>query len=555
MLAHRSALALTLAATALVAVKLGLPAFFDNEARYAEVAREMLVRGDWISPHLDFTLFLNKPPLTFWLAALVFRIAGPTEWARLVSVVAAGVALYATCRLGARLWGERAGVGAGIALATMLGFVLEARTLRPDMILTASVAVALWCWREAMERRGANGWLVALWVALGIGALAKGMVPLVLAGAPIAVGTVHEAGWRGLRRLRPALGVAVVGAIVVPWHVAVALRHPGFAWDYVVNQHLLFFLDRKLPRDSEGDSLGFFWAAFAGRAAPWMLLAPLTLSEAARGAVRAGGATARGTFFVWLWIGGVLGFFSLTSARLEHYSLPALPAVALLAGRVWQRAREGGLPARAWAYLAAVGVLATVAGAVGIVAGRALLARTYWILEAPGFLALALPAAASLAAAGVLLLIVAAGRRGDGLVAVLALATVPLVVILLRAEVEAEPLFSWRPLAHALVAAVPADAEIVFEAPEEYQLVGGLAYYTERRITLLAPPGFVPPTYLAGQMDGMFLARDAFARRWRAGESLAFVSDPQQRRETPDGLVPPPFHVIGRFGDRWVLAR
>src|SRR5207249_537539 len=120
-----------------------------------------------------------------------------------------------------------------------------------------------------------------------------------------------------------------------------------------------------------------------------------------RGAVRAGGATARGTFFVWLWIGGVLGFFSLTSARLEHYSLPALPAVALLAGRVWQRAREGGLPARAWAYLAAVGVLATVAGAVGIVAGRALLARTYWILEAPGFLALALPAAASLAAAGV----------------------------------------------------------------------------------------------------------------------------------------------------------
>ena len=74
-LSHRDALVLTLAATALLAVKLDLPAFFDNEARYAEVAREMLVRGDWISPHLDFTLFLNKPPLTFWLTALVFRIA------------------------------------------------------------------------------------------------------------------------------------------------------------------------------------------------------------------------------------------------------------------------------------------------------------------------------------------------------------------------------------------------------------------------------------------------------------------------------------------------
>src|SRR5207245_508302 len=162
-LSHRGALALTLAATALFAVKLDLPAFFDNEARYAEVAREMLVRGDWISPHLDFALFLNKPPLTFWLAALVFRIAGPTEWARLVSVAAAGVALYATCRLGARLWGERAGIVAGVALATMLGFVLEARTLRPDMVLTASVAVALWCWREATERPRADGWLLGLW--------------------------------------------------------------------------------------------------------------------------------------------------------------------------------------------------------------------------------------------------------------------------------------------------------------------------------------------------------------------------------------------------------
>src|SRR5262249_43607141 len=176
---------------ALLAIKLDLPAFFDNEARYAEVAREMLVRGDWISPHLDFALFLNKPPLTFWLVALVFRIAGPTEWARLVSVAAAGLALYAACRRpGAprgRRRGGRAGVVAGVAVATMLGFVLEARTLRPDMILTASVAVAVWCWREATERRRADGWVLGLWVALGLGVLAKGMVPLVLVGVPIAI--------------------------------------------------------------------------------------------------------------------------------------------------------------------------------------------------------------------------------------------------------------------------------------------------------------------------------------------------------------------------------
>src|SRR6266403_1340580 len=126
---RRGAVALALGAGALLAVRLDVPAFFDNEARYAEVAREMVLSGDWISPHLDFTLFLNKPPLVFWLAALVFRLAGPTEWARLVSVGAAMVALLATCRLGALLYGGTTGLVAGLALATSLGFVRAPRAL------------------------------------------------------------------------------------------------------------------------------------------------------------------------------------------------------------------------------------------------------------------------------------------------------------------------------------------------------------------------------------------------------------------------------------------
>src|SRR3989442_2776923 len=148
-LGRRGALALALGAGALLAVRLDVPAFFDNEARYAEVAREMALGGDWISPHLDFTLFLNKPPLVFWLAALVFRVAGPTEWARLVSVGAAAVALLATCRLGALLYGGPARLVAGLALPTRPGFVLEARALRPGMILTATVVLGPLCWPTA----------------------------------------------------------------------------------------------------------------------------------------------------------------------------------------------------------------------------------------------------------------------------------------------------------------------------------------------------------------------------------------------------------------------
>src|SRR5262249_26911704 len=157
------------------------PAFFDNEARYAEVAREMLLDHDWVTPHLDFTVFLNKPPLVFWLTAVVFRIAGPTEWARIVPVLAAAVALFATCRLGALLYGNAVALVAGLMLATSLGFVLEARTLRPDMVLTAAVTVALLCWRRAEAPAARRGpWLVGLYAALAVGVLAKGLVPIVI---------------------------------------------------------------------------------------------------------------------------------------------------------------------------------------------------------------------------------------------------------------------------------------------------------------------------------------------------------------------------------------
>ena len=554
-LARLAAIALALCAAALFAIRLDAPAFFDNEGRYAEVAREMIVRGDWISPHLDFTLFLNKPPLAFWLAAGVFALGGPGEWARLASVAGAAVTLLATARLGALLYGEAAGLVAAAVLATTVGFVLEARTLRPDMLVAAAVVVALLCWQAAERARGRRGaWLVGFWAALGVGMLAKGFVPVVIVAIPVAACTLRDRGWRGLADLRPGTGLLVLAAIVLPWHVTVALRHPGFAWDYVVNQHVLAFFDEKLPRDSEGDTLAFFCSAFAGRAAPWVAFLPLTCGEAIRGAARRAAPAAASTFLLWTWAGGLLLFFSFAPSRLEHYSIPALPAVALLAARAWEKLRAGELGARAWAWLGSAGGAAAVVGLAGLVWGRGFLAQTYWIAQMPDLLSLATPAALALGLAGALVAGAAAARRADALVATLALAAVPLVVIVLRAETIAEPLFSWRPVGRAIVAAVPPDVDVAFEAPEEYQLVGGLVFYTGRRITLLRPRGFVPPTYLVDRVAGMFVDREDFERRWRAGERLAFVSDPQQRREEPSGLVPEPFHVLGRFGDRWVLT-
>ena len=151
-------------------------------------------------------------------------------------------------------------------LATTLGFVLEARTLRPDGLLIASVAAAFAGWRaaeDASEERRVR-WLALAYVALGAGDTRQGSRPVALVAVPVAGFTLRDHGWGGIRRLRPWLGLAIVLLITAPWHVAVAMRHPGFAWDYLVNQHLLFFLDKKLPRDSVGDPLTVFWGMFLG---------------------------------------------------------------------------------------------------------------------------------------------------------------------------------------------------------------------------------------------------------------------------------------------------
>ena len=548
-------LALATIAAAAASIRLDVPGFFDNEGRYAEVAREMLARRDWVTPELDQSLFLNKPPLLYWLTALSFHLfGGPTEWARLVTIATGMLTIVVTGRLGARLYDVPTGLLAAGLFATSIGFALEARTLRPDSILVTSVAAAMLCWLHA-DAGDANRtpWLVAMYAALGIGVLAKGLVPVIIAAMPIGIATLRWHGWSGVAPLRPGLGLLVLAIVVLPWHVLVSIRHPGFAWDYVVNQHLLFFLDRKEPRDSEGDPLAFFWGALVARSAPWVLFVPLTIREAIAGVRGARDGGSRAALVLWAWAGGLMCFFSLAPSRLEHYVLPATPAVALLAARGWMMLGDGRAGRWVWGYLGAIATAMLVLGIVGFGVGRTLLGSAYWIAEVPDLFGLLAPAATVMLVGGAICAI-AVTRHASRLILVgLAASAIPLVGIVLRAEALAEPLFSWRPVARVL-ADVPPATDIVFEAPEEYQIVGGLAYYTGRHITLLEVPGYIPPGYLTEQAKTMFLPRAEFERRWRAGVPQVFVSDSQRRRDTPAGLVPDDFRVLARFGDRWVLT-
>jgi 4-amino-4-deoxy-L-arabinose transferase-like glycosyltransferase len=542
------AVGIAILAGTLLSVRLNQPGWFDNEGRFAEMAREMILRQDFITPKVNGVTLLTKPPLTQWLAAAVYAVTGPSEWARLVPIIATMLTIFVTCRLGARLYDEPTGIVAGVMLTTAVGFVLEARTLRPDCLVVLAVTAAIFCWHVAETGAEARRtrWLVAMYAVLSVGMLAKGFVPPALAAIPIGIAMLRAHGLDGVRRLRPLMGLVLITVIQLPWHVAVALANPGFVYDYFVNQHVLAALGMKEPRDSEGDTLAFFLQAFTARAWPWVTFLPLAPAAptVARG----------GSLLLWTWLVTVVGLFSLTPSRLEHYSLPALPAVALLAAGVWRRARMEGVRPGMRAWFATLAAVLLAGGVFGLLRGKALAAGAYWLPQAPGMMVLIRPAAATALFAGVLLAVAALARSATGIVAAWALGTVPFLAIVVRALIEAEALFSWRPVARALER-VPAGTEIVFQAPIEYQIVGALDFYLGGSVTMLEPAdGYVPPAYLRGRMQGMFISRDELERRWRSGRPVAIVSDPQKRRDSADGLAPEPSYVLDRFGDRWVLT-
>src|SRR6266568_3874028 len=139
-------LLLCLVALPLLFAGLSHRGFTDNEGMYAEAARAILVSGDWLTPHINGAVYLNKPPLLFWLAALVLRVTGLSELPRLISGLAALATMLLVADMGRRIWPQHraAGVWAAAVYLSSALTPIEARVLRPDSLLTFLVSLTLW---------------------------------------------------------------------------------------------------------------------------------------------------------------------------------------------------------------------------------------------------------------------------------------------------------------------------------------------------------------------------------------------------------------------------
>ncbi len=325
---------------------LGAVGFQDpDEGMYAEIAREMLASRDWVVPTFNGVPYIEKPPLMYWLTAGSLALLGPSEFAaRLWKVLPMLASVALTGALGGRLFSRRTGiVGAGI-LGTTLGIFLFSRLAQMDPLLLLSITASAYgivrAGDAAAERRGAGD--LWWWGGVAGGVMSKGLPGLVF---PLGLLTlwvlVRQDGglWRRVWTLRGAGGAAL---LVLPWHLLAARRVPGFVQFYVIDNQLLRFLGTRAYQE-DGRSLGT--AAFLGVTAcallPWTPYLAAALGRAVRGEAR----DPRWRFLLG-WIAAVIGFFSVSSFKLEYYALPAFPAIALVVAVLVCQASDGAAAGR-----------------------------------------------------------------------------------------------------------------------------------------------------------------------------------------------------------------
>ena len=327
----------------------------DVDAIQAQIARNMLTSGDWVTARLDGVSYLEKAPLIYWVIAISYKIFGAHDWAARIPIVLSILALaWLTAAIGVWAFGKRAGLYAGLCMGTCAGVFLFTRILIPDVMLTFTIALAMWAFLRALDEQEPHPrlWSLVLAASLGTGLLLKSLVSVVF---PIATALIYLSFTNQLftlrtwQRLRPISGFFIALAIAAPWHILATIRNPpyfafslhggpgeyhGFLWFYFINEQVLRFLNLRYPRDYNTVPRLWFWLFHFLWLFPWSVYFPAVAKLSFKPIDRAG----RARLLAICWIGFILVFFTFSTTQ-EYYSMPCYPAMALLLGSAMA---EGG---------------------------------------------------------------------------------------------------------------------------------------------------------------------------------------------------------------------
>jgi 4-amino-4-deoxy-L-arabinose transferase-like glycosyltransferase len=443
-----------------------------DEARYAEIAREMLQSGNAIVPHLNYVAYVEKPPLLYWLTTLSFWIFGISEFsARLPVAMSAIAGVLATYCFALRAFGRRHAILAGAILATIPLYAIMAQVITTDMMLTALVTIAIFSFYLAWKEAGRWCWVA--YIAMGLAVMTKGPV-----GAAIPITTiVIFLAWNrelsgAIRRFRAIPGLAITLLIAAPWFVAMIIREPGYFDFYFIGEHLR----RAFEADySHREAFYFYIPVLMVGLLPWSMLVPfLTWRSAPRNPARRFCVVAASVTIV---------AFSCASAKLIPYVLPAVAPLAVLIA--------DGLVSCAWPddsgtrlrvpdsriLLESGPMLALMGAGVMVAAIEAAQFHTPYVQAArPAMYAIA----AILLAGGMVTTLMFMGRRTAFGLGTIVLTLGFALIAGGWARLETEPMRSYADLSRAIADKAP-DATIICY----HRYVQSLAFYNRRRVILV----------------------------------------------------------------------
>jgi 4-amino-4-deoxy-L-arabinose transferase-like glycosyltransferase len=306
-----------------------------DEPRYAQIAREMLARHDWIVPTLNGAPWLEKPALLYWKMMNSYSIFGVSDWAARVPAAFHATALVVGIFFFMRRFRFASELDAAMIAASSAGMIGFGRGASTDMLVSAPFALAMmswWTWHQTSRKL----WLVIFYGLLGVGALAKGPVAPALAVLVVGAYAVLRRDGKIFVRSLSIPGFLLFFAIVLPWFVAIQVKVPQF--------FRVFFIEHNLERFGtnlyqHSQPFWYYIPVFLLAALPWTFFALPALVEAGRNSFArwrenpgpsAANADDGLPSFLFLWIVVPIIFFSVSRAKLPGYILPAIPAAALL---------------------------------------------------------------------------------------------------------------------------------------------------------------------------------------------------------------------------------
>jgi 4-amino-4-deoxy-L-arabinose transferase-like glycosyltransferase len=311
-----------------------MPLYEPDEGRYAEIPREMLEHGDFVTPFLNYVKYFEKPPLHYWLNALSFTIFGQNEFAaRFPGALMGLLTVILTYHVGRKLFCRPAGILAALILGTSPGFLILARLDIIDMTLTCTLSAALAFFilaaREGEPRKALYYHLFYLCAALAL--LAKGLIGIVFPCAIIFFYLLITRRWRLLGEMRPLTGTALFFLVAFPWFIVVSWRNPEFARFFFIHEHFERFLTKVHGRYQP---FWYFVPVLAGTMLPWSIFIPSAMKGVWKERLSSEGES---RLYLVLWALLIFLFFSKSDSKLIPYILPVFPPLALLIGSAFAR--------------------------------------------------------------------------------------------------------------------------------------------------------------------------------------------------------------------------